>query len=787
MIENKLTHEDEIDLKEVFRTISKYKVSIVLITILFLVLSSIFAYYKPNVYSSSSTIEVLKGGNTKVGSADFMLKAFGANSSNMDDEVAILNSELIVQKALESLNLETRYYAKNILGKKTELFKDSPFIITGKTIENPIYYKNIELIPVDEKSFTLIIKPVSAYSLKGILAKLNIKPLEPRDKIAYTKVHTYGQKITTAWFSFTVDKINNLKSPSYSFSFIPTDDLYDSFADDLSVSAASKLGSIIDLNYQDNVSLRAKKILNAISRTYIAEGIKEKTKAAKLTLGFIDSQLDKVNIKLNKTERSLQKYKVKHNTVDLQSKIAVASAKVAEYEDEQQKLQTEINILENLQYFMDQNSDLGGLTLGTINFADKSLATLVANLQEMTDKKSLFLVDYTELHPEVLKLTKSISSTKRSIKKALSNSLRQLKQRDTDIKAIIQKYNTSLNSLPAQEIDLAELARPMKVNENVYQYLLQKRAETAILRSSTLADARIIDIARVNPIPIKPKRKLMIIVGFILGLIVGISLAFLRELLINTVQNSEELQRLTSIPIYGSIPYKKKKNNITERIYREAFKSIRTNLQFLPGNEHNKIISVTSSVSGEGKTTICASLAEELARGEKSVIVLDLDLRNPSLHEELNVVNVIGMSNYLTMQYTLREVIQETHVYGLDIITTGSLPPNPSELILSTAFTKLLETLKRQYDYIIIDTPPIGLVTDAAIIMNYSDISFAVVRAQYTRKEFVTNIDRMSKDFSQNRMGIIFNASNLDSKHGHGYGGNYAYGYGNSKYYQGKG
>ena len=785
MTKNKQESNDNIDLKEVYKIIFKYKTSIVLISILFLILSSVFAYYKPNVYSSSTTIEVLQENNTKLSSADFMLKAFGGSSTNMDNEVAILKSKFIIQKALKSLNLETRYYEKNILGKKTELFKNSPFIVTGKTIENLIYYKNIELNPIDEKSFTITIKPVSIYSLKGILAKLGVKPLEPSDKIAYSKVHKYGQEISTAWFSFTIDKINNLDSPSYSFSFIPTNHLFKVFASELSVSAISKLGSVIKLNYQDNVSLRAKEILNAISQVYIQEGIEEKTKVAQLTLGFIDSQLDKLNIKLSSSELDLQNYKVKHNVIDLQSKIALASQKVGTYEAEQQTLQTEINILENLQHFMNQNSDLGGLTLGTINFADTSLATLVVNLQEMTDKKSLLLVDYTELHPEVLKLTKSISSTKRSIRKALSSSLRQLKQRDSDIKKIIQKYNISLTSLPSQEKELAELSRPMKVNETVYQYLLQKRAETAILQSSTIADARIIDIASENPIPIKPKRKLIIIVGFILGLIVGISVAFLRESLIYTVQNAEEVKKLTSLPIYGSIPYKR--DNITKRIYAESFKNIRTNLQFLPGSEHNSIISITSSVSGEGKTTITANLAEALARGEKDVIILDLDMRKPSMHKKFNIENNIGMSNYLTMQYSLREVIKETDIYGLHIIPSGSLPPNPSELILSKMFTKLLDTLKTQYDYIIIDTPPVGLVTDAAIIMNYADISFAVIRAQYTRKEFVTNIDSIAADNPQNRMGVILNATRLGREYGHGYSANYAYGYGNSKYYEDRG
>jgi len=325
----------------------------------------------------------------------------------------------------------------------------------------------------------------------------------------------------------------------------------------------------------------------------------------------------------------------------------------------------------------------------------------------------------------------------------------------------------------------------MKVNETVYQFLLQKRAETAILQSSTIADARVIDIARENPIPIKPKRQLMIIVGFILGLIVGISLSFLREFLIYTIQNIEEVEKLTSLPIYGVIPFKK--DQFTDNIYSEAFKNIRTNLQFLPGSEHNNVISITSSVSGEGKTTISASLAESLARGEKNVIVLDLDMRSPSLHENFNVINNIGISNYLTMQYSLREVIQETNVNGLDIITTGSLPPNPSELILSKTFTKLLDTLKKQYDYIIIDTPPAGLVTDATILMNYADISFTVIRAQYTRKEFIANINRMAKDYPHNRMGIILNGAEISPEYGRGYATNYAYGYGNSKYYQNRG
>ncbi|MEA3370953.1 MAG: polysaccharide biosynthesis tyrosine autokinase [Campylobacterota bacterium] len=777
------THNDEINLVEVFRTINKHKFSILFITLLFLIMSSIFAYYKPNIYSSSSTIEVLdEGKNNGMDSTDYMLKALGGSSANLDNEITLIKSRLIVQKALENLNLTTRYYSKNSLGKSTELYKDSPFIISIETLENSIYNKNIELHPVDSNSFTITVKPISKYSLKGILATLGVVALEESDKISYNRVHKYTETITTPWFTFSVNKIKDLNPLQYSFKFIPKETLYKIFSKELSVSTGSKLGTVLNLNYQDPVPLRAKEILETISTQYILQGIKDKAKTAELTLGFIDSQLDNIDKKLTRSERNLKNYKVSNKVVDLGGKVALATTQVAEYESEQLQLQTEINILTNLKHFIDNNSDLSGLTLGTIKFASENLATLVKNLQEMTEQKNLMLVDYTELHPEVIKLDRSINSTKKSIKQAVSSSLRQLEQRNFDLNKVIAKYNESLNTLPLQEKELAELARPLKVNETIYEFLLQKKAETAILKSSTLANARILDMPREESRPIKPKRVLIVIVGFILGLILGISLAFLREFLTNTIQKTEEVEEITSIPIYGVIPLNT--NDKIKNIYAESFRNIRTKLQFSPENKKNKIISVSSSVSGEGKTTIIANLAETLAQGNKKVIVLDLDMRKSSLHEYFDIENKVGISNFLTDQNTFDEVVQATDCNGLEIITTGPLPANPSELILTSTFKNLLDILKEEYDYVLIDTPPAGLVTDATIIMNYSDISFLVVRAKYTRKEFVNNIDKMAKENSHNKMGIIFNGAEVGSEFGYGYGASYAYGYDNSNYYK---
>jgi len=781
MKNNTHTNSDDINLIEILKTINKYKVSILLSTLIFVLLSAIVAYYKPNIYSSSATIEVLsKGKNGGLDSTDYMMQALGGNSANLDNEVTLLKSRLIVQKALESLNLTTRYYSTNSFGKTTELYKDSPFIVSIDTLEDLTYNKKIELLPIDNDTFKLIIKPIFKYSLKGILAQLGLKPLKEAEKISYNKIHKYSEEITTPWFTFTINKIEELNPYKYSFYFITKDALYKNYADSLSVSMDSKFGTILNLSYDDSVSLRAEEILNTILTRYIYQGVEDKAKTAELTLGFIDSQLDKIDKKLSRSEQNLKNYKQTNKVVDLGGKVTLATTQVAEYESEQSQLQTEINILTNLKHFVENNSDLSGLTLGTIRFASQNLSTLVANLQEMTEKKNLMLVDYTELHPEVIKLTRSISSTKKSIKQAVSSSLKQLEQRNFDLNEVITKHKNSLNALPLQEKELAELARPLKVNENVYEFLLEKKAETAILKSSTIANARVLDMAREEPIPIKPKRVLIVIVGFIMGLIIGVALALLREFLTKTVQKTEEVEEITSLPIYGVIPLNT--NDATKNIYAESFRNIRTKLQFSPADEKNKIISITSSVSGEGKTTITATLAEILAQGNKRVIVLDLDMRKSSLHEYFGLNNYIGMSNFLTDQNTFEEVVQTTHCDGLEIITTGPLPPNPSELILSPTFKNLLDVLKEEYDYVLIDTPPAGLVTDATIIMNYSDISLVVVRAKYTRKEFVENIDKMAKDNSHNKLGIIFNGATIGSEFGYGYGASYAYGYDNNKY-----
>ena len=778
-IANNQIQNDEIDLGDLFKTIMKYKYIIALFAIIFTLGAAVFAYTKPNVFSSFATIELQE--SKSFGAQDALKDAFNGGSVNVENQLEIFKSKSLQDEAVKNLSVGTRYFTtKNY--RPYEYYKNSPFIVIDKVLENTIYGTNFVLTPVDEDSFRLEIKPISKYSKRGLLATLGIQPIQDNETITYDKIHKYNEEISTEWFTLEITKISPLQNKEYSFSFVHPSIVSDIYFSAFSVSQISQLSSILSVSIQDSVSLRAADLLNSLLKAYLEQEITRKSEVANLSLTFIDNQLNEINAKLKVSESDLESYKESNDVISLSEKASNVSKQLVEYETKIQELNIEENIMSNLYQYISNNQNLSGLTVGSITFADPVLASLIKNLHELSSQKDTFLLDYTELHPEVQKLTKTISSLRRQIIASLKNNLSQLNQRKASLNGLIEKYKSSLETLPKQERDLTRLTRHFSVNEKVYSYLLEKRAETAILKSSTISNGRILDQALNFNSPIKPKRILIVLVGMILGVIVGLAYAFLREFLNHTIKNTEEIEKYSSMPIYGVVPLNKNKK--TSNVFLEAFRSIRTNLQFLPQNESSRVISITSSVSGEGKTTVTGKLAEIIGQSDKRVIVLDLDLRKASVHKEFDLPNNIGMSNFLTHQNSLEEVIKKTKSKNVDVITTGVLPPNPSELILTDTMKNLLDELKKSYDYIIMDTPPVGLVTDALILMNYSDITFTIVRANYTRKEFIRNLDRLSKEHSHNHVGMILNGVEIGDKYGYGYGVSYGYGYGNGKYYK---
>lgn len=770
--------EDEIDLREIFETLRRYKLSIILFTLVFFVGAVVYAYFKPNVYTASTSIEMKAENYWGSRSTDFMTQAFMGEAVNLDNEELVLKSRFIAQKALSYLDIGTRYFVTHHL-RERELYHDAPFVVNALFMDERAYGVRMRLIPKGKDGFLLKIDPPSHWSLGGILKALGLTSAPKEEPITYSGIHKFGEIIATPWFKLQVNRISQLDDKEYSFSVMPNEQMWGMIQSGITTSQPAKMGSILTLTYEDHCPLRAKEVVNAVAQAYLDQEIEQKTAEADRTLKFIDQQLDAINETLKASQKNLERFKQSNIVVDISEKASITSEKLSEYESKLQELEIQQSILSNLQEYMKNNKDVSGIAVGGSGFVNEDLIKMISELKQKTIERKTLLVGLTELHPDVVKLSETINSLRNSIMFTINSSLSVLKQRKQTLTKIINEYKHSLESLPEQEQKLANLTRLTMVNEKIYSFLLEKRAETAILRSSTVSKTRIIDKAMLPYAPSKPKRSLIAIVGLILGLIFGIAYAFLREFIDNTVKSKEDIERLTRIPLFGVIPTVKGKK--FGSVFLEAFRTLRTNLEFMRTDKTYQSIVVTSTVSGEGKTTVAANLAVILAKGGKRVVVIDLDMRRARLSEYFELKNDVGISTLLSHKNSLEEVIQHSNKEGVDIIAAGPVPPNPSELIMSDYAKEIMQKLREMYDYIILDTPPVGLVTDAAILMHRADASLLVVKHGYTKKEFVQGLDKMVKEHHIEHVGIVFNGVDLDKNYGYGYG--YGYKYGSAKYY----
>lgn len=760
--------EDEIDIKEIFGTIMRYKKSIFLITMVTTLYAFFYAYFTPNVYQTQTMIKMTPQDYYGNKSSDFMNMAMGKEGSNIEDELVIFSTSHIAQRALKNLDLGTQYYVTKYF-KTRELYKSSPFVVTSESMGPKAEGRRFQLIPIDEKTFRLIIEPSLKTKIINMLREY-ITPI-PKEKkpLHYNKVHKFGKQINTPWFAITIQKIYDLDNDEYSFTVTQNKNMAGFVQGGISAVSNKEYGNIITLSFQDNVPLRAKEILDAVANTYIEENLNLKSEAAKKQIHFIDMQLNAINKKLEGSSEKLQTYKAKNIIVNLSNKAQLTTAKLSDSESQLYEINMQIDIMENIINYINKHRNIQGINIDTILHANASINRIIMEMQKVEALRATLSVSYTESHPDVLRITKQLNSLKKSLQESILGSLRTLKKRKYSLNNLIEEHKSALQSLPEQEQKLEQLARNFMVNENIYSFLLEKRAETAIIKSSTVSNARVIEAADIPGGPIKPKRSLIILVGLILGLILGIALAFLRDFLDNTIKSIEDIERLTDMPIYGATPHVDSKS-ISH--YEEAMHVLWTNLEFTRQNGKSKLVTFTSSISGEGKTLTIYQLGNIIAKSNKSAIILDLDMRKATLHEKFKLPNTVGMSSLLSQKNTLKEVIQDTEYDHLKVITSGPKPPNPTGLIMSDILDSLIYELMKQYDYILIDSPPIGLVADAMKIMRLSDITLILIKANYSKKDFIKNINRLTNDPNINP-GIILNDIKLGENYGYGYG----YGY----------
>jgi len=753
-------YEDEIDIKDIFRTVFRYKYMIISLVILFALSTAFFAYFKTNIYKSTSTVEV-RMENMRGAQQDVLSMAMdGGSMVNPDTEMEIVRSVSLTEKALKNVDMTHHYYATRRY-KKVELYKNAPFevgMLKG-------YGLMFDLIPVDDKRYRLVVEDVTDQN---------------KNKWSYDKVHSYEEEVVSDHFHLNVMKIKEMQEERYHFTVTDPKVVPYIVHKSVSVAQTTKYSTVLAISYTDTVPLRTQEFTNALAKAYVDRSIDEKNRAAELKLRFIDKQLNRINDTLTGSAIKLEEFKRKSNTVDLSAKATKIITLMSTFETELNAIEIRQKMLDKLYKKIKSGKNIESISLGGM-MAESSLASTIKDLQDAIIKQKAMRQTYTNIYPAVRQLNGTIAKQKKIIISTMKSLSQNITEKQALLKESIKEQQELLNTLPADERMYGELQRKFSVNEKIYSYLLEKQSETAIVKASTVSKNIILDKAPYPGGPIEPERKKMVLIAMIAGLVLGIALAFVRAFLDDRIQSEEDVTHTIDMPMIGLVPHMKEESGTLKVLeapksaIAEAFRNLRTNLQFMVQEEHSHVIAITSTIGGEGKTLIASNLSAIMSIADKKTIVINMDMRKPTLHTRFSVPNKQGMSTLLSGSSTLESVIQKTKYTNLHVITSGPVPPNPSELIQSVFMEKVIGKLREHYDVIILDTPPVGLVTDARTLMNLADTSIYVLRAGYSKKSFINSIKALSKLHEIHGLSILLNDVKMDKS-------SYAYGYGYGYY-----
>ena len=745
--------EDEIDIKEIFSVLLRYRRSILFITLLVTAVSVYVAYMKPSIYEAQALLKIKQPDNGYSG--DFLMESFDGSNSDVEDELVVFRSRPIAKEALNTLNLGTRYFLHKRF-KTYELYKNTPFTVSYSFLTPAVYGHTFTLIPVDDKHFHLKLSEKHSFwhTLKTLFSGSSTSK---KTAVSYDKVHQYGEKIETPWFSLTVNRLYPMGNDEYAFSIVPNAWMTQFVQGGIGATTLSKYGRIIALTFHDTVPQRAAEIVNAVAQAYIAKNLELKSEGAKKKLRFIDMQLDVIEKALKGSAQKLQHYKADNSAVNLSGKVQLVAQKLSELESRLYQLNMQLDMAESMMNHLQKSGTDALAAMDYSPLESPTLNRLMERIGQVRAEYASMLVNYTPRHPGVIKKERELGYLKKSLKEALSAHIEALRQQKERLLQEIDIQKRQLEEVPEHEQQLEQLTRGFSVNEKIYAFLLEKRTETAILASSTISGTRIIENADVPGAPIKPKRKMIVLIGFILGLILGIIQVMLRHFFDNRINTQEEIEQLSDVSIYGVLPLANGRKNAMA-YYKEAIRSLWINLAFVKSTRHAKVIALTSTISGEGKTFTAFHLGQTIAKSSHyKVIVLDMDLRKPTLHEKFGMKNdAVGISTVLSGRYTVKEAVKTTGYENLDVIFSGLKAPNPTRLIMSDAFDAMIEALSETYAYILIDTPPVGIVSDARKIMYSSDLTLFILKAGFSKKAFLREINRYSEDENIN-VGIVLN------------------------------
>ena len=763
-----------------------------------LIAAWVYLHMSTPVYNISATVLIKddkKGGSAGMlsGLESLGLDGMVSSSQNIDNEIEVLRSKTIVKEVVEDLGLYISYTDKDEFPSRN-MYKTSPVQVSltpqeADLLEKPMtvemtlqpqgsidvnvkigddeYQKHFEklpaVFPTDKGTLAFFLTPDSVLSSKR------------------TSEETTDSEKTTRNITATINKPLAVAK---------------AYCKNMTIEPTSKTTSVAVISLKNSNVQRGKDFINKLLEMYNINTNNDKNEVAQKTAEFINERISIISKELGSTEKDLESFKRGAGITDLTSDAQIALTGSAEYEKKRVENQTQINLLQDLQRYM-QNEGYEVLP-SNIGLQDVNLAAAINRYNDVLVERKRLLRTSTENNPTIINLDTSISAMKENVQVSLDRVLRGLFITKADLDREASRYSRRISEAPGQEREFVSIARQQEIKAGLYLMLLQKREENAITLAATANNAKIIDEAIADDAPVSPRSKITYLIALILGVGIPVGVIYLLELTKFKIEGRADVEKLTSAPIVGDIPLTDEKQGAIavfenqNNLMSETFRNVRTNLQFMLGNG-KKVILVTSTVSGEGKSFISGNLAISLSLLGKKVVIVGLDIRKPGLNKVFNISKKEqGITQYLANpEKNLMDLVQPSDVSkNLYILPGGTVPPNPTELLARDGLDKAIETLKKNFDYVILDTAPVGMVTDTLLIGRVADLSVYVCRADYTHKNEYTLINELADKDKLPSLCTVINGLDLKKrKYGYyygygkygkyyGYGKRYGYGYG---------
>jgi tyrosine-protein kinase Etk/Wzc len=787
-----------IDYKKLYQKLYTYNRVYLALIISFLIIAFFYNRFSTVKYRNNTVLNLSEKDNTNAftPSSD-LFQSFGLFNSkeNIDNELELIKSFSLVKKVINETNLKVTYYSyknspiadllsKTPLVRKTDLYSQTPIeVVLDPSVPQAIGLI-FHVVILNDNEFTLQTSgeniPLYNYIDDQVVSYI--------DNLTFRQRFKFGDEIKTRYFNFRVQQTRNFskdftKNSNLYFYLNNINNLTLQYQGALKTETTSERSTLISVSFTGTHPQLIIDFLNNLTSAYLGKSLEKKNKTALNTIDFIDSQISDVADSLNFAESTLKNFRSAQGVMDLNFQGQQIFEQLNKLENDRAALQVQKKYYESLGNYLASNSELSDVMApSSMNVLDPILTGLVTHLISLNAERATLMSNSANQQNLYLSdINVKIENTRQTIRETVKNTLNNLNMSLNEINYRMNTATGQIAQMPKTELQLRGIERKFKLSDAIYTFLLQKRSEAQIARASSMPDYEVVDPA-ILPMSrlVSPKRMLSYLLALVLGVLLPTLFIFTKDFLNNTLTDPEEVETITNYPLIGRVfhNFHRSKQVVNEHpnsSVTESFRAVYTNFQFFSDSGKRQVILFTSSTSGEGKTFCSINLASVIALNGHRVALLEFDLRRPKIHQEFGTSNIIGISSFLIDKAIIEDIITPTHIENLDLISAGFAAPNPAELIGSERTGELIDKLKEMYDYIVIDSAPAGILTEALLLMKHTDLTIFVTRLNKTIKEnFRTTISSLEAK-KINNISILVNDLYIKRE-------SYRYAY-DSKYY----